>query len=201
MGRPARIELVDRATATRGFILLDQVTLADEPATSGKDRADWVDWGRDFYASITYENLPDDRRLLVGWMSNWLYASAIPTSPWRSTQSEPRELSLRRTGGEIELVQEPARELRRLRRLRFASVSRAPLALPRSGRLQLRVLVDHSSVEVFADRGRRVITDQVFPGPASDRVALFAEGGRASVRGLNVWPMESIWFPEGVGGE
>jgi sucrose-6-phosphate hydrolase SacC (GH32 family) len=79
---------------------------------------------------------------------------------------------------------------------RFASVSRAPLELPRSGHLRLRVLVDHSSVEVFADRGRRVITDQVFPSAGSDRVQLFAEGGRASARTLRLWQMQSIWHPD-----
>jgi beta-fructofuranosidase/levanase len=114
--RTAQIQLVDRAGGARGFILVDQITQADELATSGTDRARWVDWGRDFYASITYDGEPSGRRILVGWLNNWLYASTIPTSPWRGTQSAPRVLSLRRTGDTIDLIQEPARELRRLRR-------------------------------------------------------------------------------------
>jgi fructan beta-fructosidase len=80
----------------------------------------------------------------------------------------------------------------------FASVSHAPLRLPQSGRLKLRVLVDHSSVEVFADKGQRVITDQVFPSASSDGVQLFTQDGRATVRSLKMWRMESIWWPDTV---
>ena len=272
-GRSAQIQIIDRATT--GHILVDQIMQADEAATSGADRARWVDWGHDFYASITFENVPNDRQLLVGWMNNWQYGGKIPTSPWRSTQSEPRDLSLRAIGGRVELIQRPAGELRELRtrpaytvrerdvtgtrsllgpgsggraldvvttfdsgtadrfglkvfvgngeetvigydaraqevfvdRTRsgdvsfhpqFASVSRAPLRLPQSGRLRLRILVDHSSIEVFADRGQRVITDQVFASASSDGVELFAEGGSATVRSLTMWPMESIWWPDTV---
>jgi sucrose-6-phosphate hydrolase SacC (GH32 family) len=272
-GHTARIQILDRSAS--GHILVDQITQADEAATSGTDRARWVDWGHDFYASITFENVPNDRQLLVGWMNNWTYGSLIPTSPWRSTQSEPRDVSLRRIAGKTELVQHPAPELNKLhtgpvytvtnrsvkgthgllgagsrgqaldiratfdsgsadrfglkvfvgggeetvigydndarevyvdRRQsgdasfhpQFASVSHAPLRLPQSGKLKLRVLVDHSSVEVFADKGQRVLTDQVFPSASSDGVQLFAEGGRATVDSLNMWQMESIWWPDTV---
>src|SRR3954454_18902555 len=47
-------------------------------------------------------------------MNNWQYVSLIPTSPWRSTQSEPRDLSLERIAGKTELIQRPARELNKL---------------------------------------------------------------------------------------
>jgi sucrose-6-phosphate hydrolase SacC (GH32 family) len=70
--------------------------------------------------------------------------------------------------------------------------------MPASGRLKLRILLDHSSVEVFADGGRRVITDQVFPGANSDRVQLFAEGGTARVGSVKIWRMKSIWWPDPV---
>ena len=45
----------------------------------------WVDYGKDFYASQSYENIPasDGRRLWIGWMSNWASADIEPTSPWR----------------------------------------------------------------------------------------------------------------------
>ena len=67
----------------------------------------------------------------------------------------------------------------------FPGVQRAPLAA-RDGKVHLRILVDWSSVEVFADGGQTVITDQVFPSAASDGVQLFADGGRARIHSIRV---------------
>jgi fructan beta-fructosidase len=67
----------------------------------------------------------------------------------------------------------------------FAAEHTAPLG-PREGALRLEVLVDVSSVEVFAGDGEVVLTDQVFPDPASTGVGLFAEGGTAVVRSVVV---------------
>ena len=39
------------------------------------------------------------------------------------------------------------------------------------------MLVDATSVEVFADGGRVVLTDQIFPKPEQPGVSLFANGG------------------------
>jgi len=78
----------------------------------------WVDYGTDFYAAITWNNIPaeDGRRLWVGWSNNWSYANEIPTDPWRSMQSIPRSLHLETIGGEVRLVQRPVQELQTLRR-------------------------------------------------------------------------------------
>ena len=54
----------------------------------------WLDYGRDNYAGITFNDAPDNRRIFVGWMSNWEYADKAPTDPWRSAMTLPRELSL-----------------------------------------------------------------------------------------------------------
>jgi fructan beta-fructosidase len=74
----------------------------------------------------------------------------------------------------------------------FASRQTAPVQL-HDGRVRLHVFVDWSSVEVFADSGRTVITDRIFPTPASDGVALYATGGSARLHSLETWPMASIW--------
>jgi fructan beta-fructosidase len=73
----------------------------------------WLDYGADFYAGVTWNNLPetDGRRVLIGWMNNWQYAQDIPTDPWRSAQSLPRSLGLRQTRDGIRLVQLPVEEL------------------------------------------------------------------------------------------
>ena len=54
----------------------------------------WIDHGPDNYAGVTYANAPDNRKIFLGWMSNWAYAQEVPTSPWRSAMTLPRDLSL-----------------------------------------------------------------------------------------------------------
>ncbi|WDS37137.1 glycoside hydrolase family 32 protein [Pseudoxanthomonas sp.] len=54
------------------------------------------------------------------------------------------------------------------------------------GELALHIVVDRGSVEVFAADGSVVVTDLIFPDPADDHVRLFAQGGRAEFRGLQV---------------
>lgn len=67
----------------------------------------------------------------------------------------------------------------------FAAVHTAPLP-PGDGPVRLEVVVDVSSVEVFVGDGEVVLTDLVFPAPASAGLAVFADGGTAHLRGLAV---------------
>jgi fructan beta-fructosidase len=77
----------------------------------------WVDYGRDFYASTSFSDVPpsDGRRLWIGWLNNWEYAHKTPTTPWRGAQSIPRKLRLRKFPDGLGLVQLPVAELRKLR--------------------------------------------------------------------------------------
>ncbi len=86
--------------------------------SSALDEARWIDYGKDFYAVQSWFGVPEQtgRRLWIGWMSNWQYAEAIPTSPWRSAQSLPRRVMLRTIDGEIRLVQQPVVKVQLLRR-------------------------------------------------------------------------------------
>lgn len=93
----------------------DGQTFTEDESTREEGETLWVDYGTDFYAAVTWNNVPDGRRLWVGWMNNWSYANEIPTSPWRSAQSIPRELALRTIGGAPRLVQQPVEELQPLR--------------------------------------------------------------------------------------
>ncbi len=56
----------------------------------------WVDWGTDNYAGVTYSNAPNDDKIFIGWMSNWMYAQVTPTKTWRSAMTLPRKLNLQR---------------------------------------------------------------------------------------------------------
>jgi fructan beta-fructosidase len=86
-------------------------------APSRQQPALWLDRGPDCYAVVTWSDVPpsDGRRLALGWMSNWQYAIDVPTSPWRSAMTVPRELGLRQTADGLRLVQRPVRELEKLR--------------------------------------------------------------------------------------
>jgi beta-fructofuranosidase len=66
-------------------------------------------------------------------------------------------------------------------------VHEAPLAPVAGETLRLRVFLDRSSVEVFAQDGRVVLTDLVYADAASLGVALGARSGRARLVGLRSW--------------
>ncbi len=68
---------------------------------------------------------------------------------------------------------------------RFDERHAAPCTL-RAGSLALHVLVDACSVEVFADGGRIVISDLIFPQPESDGLSLFGDES-VRVQSLDVW--------------
>jgi fructan beta-fructosidase len=73
------------------------------------DQVRWVDHGKDFYASISFADLPsrDQGPIWMGWISNWQYANQEPTETWRGAQSLPRRLLLRRTAEGFRLIQRP----------------------------------------------------------------------------------------------
>lgn len=70
----------------------------------------WLDYGPDEYAGITWSNT-GDRKIFFGWMSNWLYADKVPTDPWRSAMTVPRELKLKQVGNNLLIASEPVKEL------------------------------------------------------------------------------------------
>ncbi|MFF9198374.1 GH32 C-terminal domain-containing protein [Streptomyces sp. NPDC014779] len=268
-GRQAVVQIVDMNRGGWGHVLADHFVAADQPAVPSVRRASWLDHGKDYYAAVSWENTPDGRRRMIGWMNNWQYGNAIPTSPWRSAQSIPREMALRTVNGRLRLTQRPvptieslydgpaveargvtvtegsaplaegradgtALDIRatfspgdaerfgltvrtgngeqtvigydtRTRELYvdrtrsgavdfhddFPGVQRAPLSPRGDGRIELRVLVDWSSVEVFGGAGETVITDQIFPSPSSDGLRLFAEGGTARLDAATVRQVRS----------
>ena len=108
-GRSAQIRVIDHSSGGWGHILADQFMLAAAPAKNGTDRADWVDHGRDNYAGVTFNGLPDSQRTTIGWMNNWQYAQDVPTSPWRGQMTMPRTLSLVTTEAGPRLRQTPVR--------------------------------------------------------------------------------------------
>nr|WP_261792404.1 glycoside hydrolase family 32 protein [Arthrobacter sp. PM3] len=236
----------------------------------------WLDWGRDYYAAVSFNDAPGGRRIMIGWMNNWDYAAATPTGAWRGAMSLARELTLTRRDSGVVLLQtaidpfdgpdrgrislaprdlhpgtvdlllpepaaagagpaaapapapavaaridvdlEPGTAARVGLLLRTGGTERTVLAYDTAtsrlsldrrdsgavafhegfasvehvhvpledGILRLRVFLDACSVEVFAQDGRAVLTDLVFPAESSTGLALFAEGHGARVRSLDI---------------
>jgi levanase len=115
IGQSARIQILDNSTAGFGHLLADQITFADAPARSVEDRSNWLDYGKDYYAAVSFNNFPHAKRVMIGWMNNWNYAGSVPTSPWRSVMSVPREVQLRTVDGRSQLVQRPYPAINALR--------------------------------------------------------------------------------------
>lgn len=75
----------------------------------------WMDWGKDNYATVTWNNAPDGRCIALGWMSNWQYANSVPTRQYRSANTLARDLTLYREGQELYLKSTPSVEVKKAR--------------------------------------------------------------------------------------
>lgn len=75
----------------------------------------WMDWGKDNYATVTWNNAPDGRCIALGWMSNWQYANNVPTRQYRSANTLARDLTLYREGQELYLKSTPSSEVNKAR--------------------------------------------------------------------------------------
>jgi Beta-fructosidases (levanase/invertase) len=70
----------------------------------------WIDYGPDDYAGVTWSNT-GNRKIFLGWMSNWLYGTTVPTKKWRSAMTVPRELTLLNKKGSYYLQSQVVKEL------------------------------------------------------------------------------------------
>ncbi|MFV0284971.1 MAG: glycoside hydrolase family 32 protein [Demequina sp.] len=117
---------VDGDPENTRFVLVVSTNEVGEPARGGGSRMGYVlgsfdgvefsttdtgwtplDYGRDFYAGVTFDSAPGSEPVMLGWMSNWRYAERVPSSPWRGAMSLPRRLALRTIAGAVRLVQSP----------------------------------------------------------------------------------------------
>ena len=75
----------------------------------------WLDYGKDHYATVSFYNAPEQRRVVLAWMSNWQYANQVPTKQYRSANSIPRDLGLFQFGEETYVSVVPSKEMLALR--------------------------------------------------------------------------------------
>lgn len=277
-GQLGQIEIIDRGKEG-GFIAVDHIMFSETLMDTGRENANWVDWGSDFYAARAWRDADSDvpEEHWIGWMGNWEYANDVPTSWGKGAESVPRQLHVAPSPRGWQLVQRPLPALQKLRgelheagplevsgvmdvpefkperntyeleavfdlvgaagrfgfnlfaggkqkvvvgydvaarnvfldrresgdvsfSRAFPSVKSAPLLEP-ARTLRLRIFVDQSSIEVFADDGAAVLTSVVFPNASGTGVQLFASGGSVTLQSLKAWPLRSIWENQAAAGK
>ena len=195
----------------------------------------WMDYGKDHYATVTFDNAPDGRHVAIVWMSNWQYAGAVPTRQFRSANALPRDLDLFTDGGETYCGVMPSKEVNAIRGAKqkkltdacelvvdvkgtmeltlantkgeqvvmrydaqkqtfsmdrkksgmtsFSEAFPIETIAPTHGALkQLRIFIDHSSIEAFAADGKMAMTNLVFPSEPYS--ILKVKGGKATIYGI-----------------
>ncbi len=88
--------------------------------TTEQKQTRWVDYGPDNYAGVTWSNT-GKRKIMLGWMSNWIYANVVPTQKWRNAMTLPRDLKLKHVGNDIFLTSLPVPE--------FAAIQSKPVTV------------------------------------------------------------------------
>ena len=66
-----------------------------------------LDWGRDYYAAVTFHNAPGSDPLVMAWMNNWRYANALPSQGFRGQMTLARRLKLQFNGEQMVLCSSP----------------------------------------------------------------------------------------------
>lgn len=127
----------------------------------------WLDWGRDNYAGITYNDEPRGRRILIGWMNHWRPDMSV-ASEWNGSMTIPRELSLVEREGILEIVQKPLvsgvlveendADIFYDAKSQEISVYGYKAPYVTNSPVQLLEIRDFGSVEVFTKDGTRAIT-------------------------------------------
>jgi fructan beta-fructosidase len=117
----------------------------------------WLDYGPDNYAGVTFHNT-GSRNILIGWMSNWTYAQTVPTAPWRSAMTLPRELRLERVGDQLLLAQSVAVDFGEEKQIITWNQNSQSLSLSDVARLQLKAQSQPSfALTLYNDRGDRLV--------------------------------------------
>ena len=110
----------------------------------------WMDYGKDHYATVTFDNAPEGRRVAIAWMSNWQYANQVPTLQYRSGNSIPRDLGLFEYKGETYCSVVPSPEMT------AARSKKATKSLSESCEMVVN-LKGNSTITLSNDNGEKVV--------------------------------------------
>lgn len=107
----------------------DGTTFTPDPGPDGKVPTKWMDFGKDHYATVSFSDAPDNRRTVIGWMSNWQYSNEVPTMQYRSANTLPRDVSLfTAPDGQLYLASTPSPEVDLLRAERVKKAGKTSLS-------------------------------------------------------------------------
>jgi fructan beta-fructosidase len=121
----------------------------------------WMDYGSDNYAGVTFGNTGNEK-IFLGWMSNWLYGTKVPTERWRSAMTVPRILGLTKIGKNYYTTLMPVKALNKLvvkTQVYNHSSARNGVAISGPTRIKFNVSDLHSFSLVFKNgSGQSLIT-------------------------------------------
>ena len=118
-----------------------------------KQEAQWIDYGRDNYAGVTFGNVANNRKVFLGWMNNWAYSAEIPTTIWRGSMTAPRELQLLEVNKKLTLTSNPIVE--------FTSENDYSFEMRSSESSEIRISVgDHSVVITYNNKEKFIEIDR-----------------------------------------
>ena len=84
----------------------------------------WLDYGKDHYATVSWSHAPEGRTMVIAWMSNWQYANQLPTRQFRSANSLARDLTLaKNSDGTYRVCVLPSKEMETMRSAKPATYS------------------------------------------------------------------------------
>ena len=168
------------------------------------------------YAAQTFSNVPDGRRIQMGWVRTSQYVDAFPDQIYSQAFSLPHELTLRRTDEGVRLFYEPVSETEQLRvRLLSDSIdglsvcagelSEVVIEFGKAGRHELtingidasftgtraRIFTDRNFNELYIDGGLEYRVTKRDPAElASSRTAVTSD---SKIRSLQVYRLKPIW--------
>ena len=129
----------NKGSATQYFI--GQFDGKNFKANSSKIK--WADYGPDEYAGVSFSNI-NNRRIFMGWMSNWMYAGIVPTVNWRSALTLPRTLGIEKVGNEMYLSSNFVNELK------LAGKKTTPLSVVKNIQFPCRLSLTTAAVKDFS---------------------------------------------------
>lgn len=121
-------------------------TCEDDPKTTK-----WLDWGKDHYATVSFDNAPEGRHVVLPWMSNWQYANQVPTQQFRSANGLPRDLGLFSHKGETYVSVLPSPEVYKA----FEETTTGSLSA--CAYLEVTNLKSNATVTLSNDKGEQVV--------------------------------------------